>query len=239
MKVIFTDSEEQMSEVALNIVLGTMYQAKHLNISLTSGRSPLPLYKLLAPAIKGKPEFKNIDYWWFDDSPYVGQDFGKNYDEMKKILSDPAELDVSRIHHPNLDNYTNFDEMIDRAGGIDLMVIGLGTDGHFCGNLKECTPMDALTYKVDFNEMAEKFPEEYSPRPKTPYLITMGPASLMRVKHLVMIVNTEEKAEIFKRFLEEEIHKENPSTILRLHPNFTVVVDKDAAKLIDDITKYQ
>lgn len=60
----------------------------------------------------------------------------------------------------------------------------------------------------------------------------MGPKSLMRVKHLVMIVNGKEKAEIFKKFLDEPISNEVPSTVLRLHPNFTVICDQEEASLI-------
>lgn len=55
----------------------------------------------------------------------------------------------------------------------------------------------------------------------------------MCVKHLVMIVNGKEKAEIFKRFLDEHINQDVPATILKLYPNFTVICDKDAATLID------
>lgn len=55
----------------------------------------------------------------------------------------------------------------------------------------------------------------------------------MRVKHLVMIVNGKEKAEIFKRFLLEPINQDVPATILKLHPNFTVICDQEAASLID------
>ena len=62
----------------------------------------------------------------------------------------------------------------------------------------------------------------------------MGPKSLMRVKHLVMIVTGKEKAEIFKKFLETPISDELPSTVLKLHPNFTVICDQEAASLINE-----
>ena len=61
----------------------------------------------------------------------------------------------------------------------------------------------------------------------------MGPKSLMRVKHLVMIVNGKEKAEILKQMLDSPITDELPATILKLHPNFTVICDQDAASLLD------
>ena len=55
----------------------------------------------------------------------------------------------------------------------------------------------------------------------------------MRVKHLVMIVNGREKAEILKKVLESDVTDELPATILKLHPNFTILADKEAASLLD------
>ena len=54
----------------------------------------------------------------------------------------------------------------------------------------------------------------------------------MRVNHLVLIVDGHEKAEIFKRFIEEPINEEVPATVLKLHPNFTVICDEAAASLL-------
>ena len=65
------------------------------------------------------------------------------------------------------------------------------------------------------------------------FTLTMGAKSLMRVRHLVMIVNGKEKAEIFRRFLDEPVNQDVPATVLKLHPNFTVICDRDAAGLID------
>ncbi|MBF1093794.1 MAG: hypothetical protein HXL44_01950 [Solobacterium sp.] len=61
-----------------------------------------------------------------------------------------------------------------------------------------------------------------------------GPASLMKVEHLVLIVNGKHKAEIFKKFLKESISEELPAMILHLHPNFTVTADEDAASLLSE-----
>ena len=61
----------------------------------------------------------------------------------------------------------------------------------------------------------------------------MGAKSLMKVKHLVMIVNGKHKAQILKDMLEKPISNELPATVLKLHPNFTIIADKDAASLLD------
>ena len=55
----------------------------------------------------------------------------------------------------------------------------------------------------------------------------------MKVKHVVMIVNGKHKAEILKKMLDEPISNELPSTVLKLHPNFTIIADQDAASLLN------
>lgn len=237
MKFIIEKTEKDMSESAMHIILGAMYQDKRVNISLTSGRSPKTMYEMMIPYVKDKDKFKNVEYYLFDDSPYIGQEHGQNWDEMQELFFKPANIPDEKIHITTLENWENYDEEIKNVGGIDVMVIGLGYDGHFCGNCPYVTPLDSYTYCLEYSEK-QKYNPSYKDRPNQPYSITMGPKSLMRVKHLVMIVNGLEKASILKRFLDEEISSKNPSTILKLHPNFTVIVDEEAAKYIN-INEYK
>ena len=70
MKLIIEENETKMSESALHILLGAMMQDKRVNISLTAGRSPEKLYQLMIPLVKEKKQFKDIQYYLFDDAPY-------------------------------------------------------------------------------------------------------------------------------------------------------------------------
>lgn len=232
MKVIIEENNIEMSKKCLNILMGTMMQDKRINISLTSGRSPKMLYELLIPEVKNKPHFENVNYYLFDDSPYDGQPHGGNWDEMQGLFFKKAEIPDEKIKITTLENWKNYDNMIKEDGDLDLMIIGLGYDGHFCGNCPRVTPFDSYTYCMEYKEKQLKNPD-YKDRPNQKYSITMGPKSLMRVKHLVMIVNGYEKADILKKFLDEPINEDNPSTVLKLHPNFTVLVDKEAASKIN------
>lgn len=113
-----------------------------------------------------------------------------------------------------MENWETYDEEISRAGGIDVMVIGLGYDGHFCSNCPRCTPtMDSYSYAMD---RATKNKANLIIQRENIYLITltMGLRGLMKVKHLVMIVNGKEKAGILKRVLDSPITDELPSTVL-------------------------
>ena len=232
MKLIIEENEQKMSESAMFILLGAMMQDKRVNISLTSGRSPKTMYNMMIPYIKDQDKFKDIEYYLFDENPYIDEEHGPNWNEMQEIFFKPANIPDERIHIMNNDNWMNYDDEIRQAGGIDVMVIGLGYDGHFWGNCPRCTPFDSYTYKIKFTDKQAVNPD-YADRPRQPHTLTMGAKSLMRVNHLVMIVNGKEKAEIFKRFMEEPINQDVPATILKLHPNFTVICDQEAASLLD------
>ena len=57
-------------------------QDKRVNISLTSGRSPIELYKMLAPEVRDQEKFKDIEYYLFDEAPYMdGKPYGPNWEE--------------------------------------------------------------------------------------------------------------------------------------------------------------
>lgn len=232
MKLIIEENELKMSEKAMYILLGSMMQDKRVNISLTSGRSPKTMYQLMIPHVKNVETFKDVQYYLFDENPYTDGRLGPNWTQMQDLFFKDANIEDSRIHIMNNDNYMDFDKRIENDGGIDVMVIGLGTDGHFCGNCPRCTPFDSYTYKLDFKQKQAVNPT-YGDRPFQPYTLTMGPKSLMKVKHLVMIVNGKEKAEVLKGFIEQPVNQDLPATILKLHPNLTVICDLDAASLLN------
>lgn len=232
MKLIIEENVEKMSESAMFIVLGEMMQDKRVNVSLTSGRSPQRMYEMMAPYIKGQDKYRDVQYYLFDENPYDGDEYGPNWYDMQKMIFGPSGVEDERIHHITRENYDSYDEEIRQAGGIDVMVIGLGWDGHFCGNCPRCTPFDSYTYKILYKDKQVLNPT-YADRPTQPYTYTMGAKSLMRVRRLVMIVNGTEKAKILKRFLDEPINEDVPATILKLHPNFTVICDAEAASLLN------
>ena len=232
MKLIVEPTDLAMSESCLHILLGAMLQDKHVNISLTSGESPKTLYRLMAPAVRDRPQFADVEYYLFDESPVPGEAHGPIWDQMQELFFKEAGIPEERIHGITPENWETFDWQIRQAGDIDVMVIGLGADGHFCSNVPFGTPLDSYTYELSRAKLAELNPN-YPDNRERPYFYTMGPRSLMRVKHLVMIVNGAHKADILKRMLDAPISPELPASVLKLHPNFTVICDAEAASKLD------
>ena len=170
MKLIIEETEQKMSESAMFILLGAMMQDKRVNISLTSGRSPKTMYDMMIPYVKNQEKFKDIQYYLFDENPFINEEYGPNWKDMQELFFKPANIPDSHIHIMNADNWQDYDNEIRNVGGIDVMVIGLGYDGHFCGNCPRCTPFDSYTYQIDFKEKQAVNPD-YKDRPYQPFTL--------------------------------------------------------------------
>lgn len=239
MKLIVTKDYQEMSTVAAQQVLGQMHSQYRTNISITAGSTPKGVYEILIPLVKGKSYFDNVHYYNFDEIPFKGEedDYGVTMRNLNKAFFGPAEIDRKNIHVLDWTNYQTQDERIKEDGGLDFVLLGVGADGHFCGNLPNTTKFGDLTSRVDENDtpdmkavllgevggVEEKRPDHY---------VTMGPKSIMQIKKLVMIASGEAKAGIVKSLVEGIVTEEKPATLLTTHPDITLIVDKEAASLL-------
>ncbi|MBP1047940.1 glucosamine-6-phosphate deaminase [Enterococcus sp. BWM-S5] len=231
MKVIIESDFEAMSETAKNILLGHMTEAKRVNLSITGGNTPVKVYEKMVTAVKENPNYENVHYYNFDEIPVEGQKEGITISDLRRLYLTPAAINEENIHPLTPENYVAQDQSLEDAGGLDAMLIGLGKDGHFCGNMPGTTAFNKLTYKVTVTGEESWFVPEMMEKGMS--FVTMGPVSVMRVKHLILIVNGSEKAEMVRRVLTGPVSEEVPASILQLHPNLTVILDKEAAAALE------
>ena len=112
MKLIIEENEQKMSESAMHILLGAMMQDKRVNISLTAGRSPINLYKMMVPYVKDQEKFKDIQYYLFDEAPYQDKPHGPNWEEMQELFFKDANIPDERIHTTTMENWETYDQEI-------------------------------------------------------------------------------------------------------------------------------
>jgi 6-phosphogluconolactonase/glucosamine-6-phosphate isomerase/deaminase len=232
MKIIIEDSYENLSEKAACIMFAAMLQDRRVNIAITAGSSPVLTYKKVTKAINAAPaDFANVHYYNFDEVSAAGRQKGITMQALDGLFFTPAGIPSSRIHPLTLENYKNHGEKIEQAGGLDLMLMGLGGDGHFCGNMPYATRFEEYIYKIYIKKEYEWYKTflDLGLSEIPDFFVTMGAASIMKVRHVVMIVNGTGKAQTVKRFFESTVDTAFPSSILKLHPNFTLILDKDAA----------
>lgn len=195
------------------------------------------MYEILVPRVKGKEQFKDVHFYNFDEIPYRKEDReGVTISGLRELFLTPAEIKEENIHKLDHANYTMQDERIKEDGGLEMVILGLGWDGHFCGNLPQTTKFGDLTSRVECDQrLHDRILEEFNnvEEDVPDYYITMGPRSIMQARNIVMIASGKKKAEAVKKLLSLEVDKNVPATILTLHPHFTLIVDEEALSLVE------
>lgn len=222
MKLIVTDTYEQMSKLAAMELFYWLNQSRYrrVNLAVTAGRTPKKMYELLPELLKDLT-FENVHYYNFDEIPTRDGEH-ITMDELNESFFFPCHIDTKQIEVFSEHNYEDYEKKIEADGGLDLILMGLGLDGHFCGNLSGTVN--------SWNDGCRRVDRPVKGR--ADYYVTFGPRTVMAARRIVMIVNGTQKAEILKKVLEGPISTEIPSSILRLHPDFTVIADREAAALL-------
>lgn len=236
MKKIVVESYEELSELTASILLAEMSKDKRSNLAITAGSSPKGVYEILSKWYKKYPKrFSDTYFYNFDEIEDGSGKPGVTISALREQFYQPANVPETNIQTLTYENFADYDQRIKEAGGLDLMLIGLGGDGHFCGNMPIAADLSQYTYQIPVKKEFPWYPlfEEMFPNGNIPeYFVTMGLRSLLKVKHLVLIVNGASKAEAVKQLFEREVSNDFPATALLEHPNLTIILDKEAASLL-------
>ena len=129
----------------------------------------------------------------------------------------------------------HYDEIIRQLGGVDLQLLGIGHDGHIGFN-EPGAAFELGTHCVSLTEEtieANKrfFDGDVNQVPKQAY--TMGIKTIMQARKVLMVANGAGKADIVKKAFFGPVTPEVPASILQMHPDFTLVLDAEAASRLD------
>ncbi|WP_430606858.1 hypothetical protein IGJ55_003204 [Enterococcus sp. AZ170] len=238
MKIIVEENYAQMSRVAANLLLGKMYQNKRVNLAITAGATPVKMYEYLVEDVKNKTYLDNVHYYNFDEIPYKKKSgYGVTMNNLNKLFFEPAAINPDQIHPLDETNYKTQDLRIEQDGGLDLILLGIGADGHYCGNLPGTTTFEDLTSYVgedateDMQEiLLSEVGGDENERPN--FYVTMGPKSVMQAKEIVLFATGKKKAKIIKQAFFGPVTNNVPASLLQVHPNLTIILDKEAASEI-------
>lgn len=218
MKLIITKDFEEMSEVASSLLLSKIYQTNRVNLSITSGKTPVRVYEILIEKLKNQ-SLDHVYFYNFDEGRIGDGEANMTISELKKLFLTPVKVKEENIQKLTLDNYKTWDKKIEQDGGLDLIMMGLGADGHFCANMPGTNVLSDLNMRVLTGEFQGSKYE----------FATMGAQSVMMARQLLLIVNGEEKAEALQKVIEGPIVDTLPASVLKLHPNLIIVADEAAA----------
>jgi glucosamine-6-phosphate deaminase len=132
-----------------------------------------------------------------------------------------------------------YEELIASRRGIDLAVLGLGINGHIAFN-EPGTPWESLTHLAELSpETRRREAQRFGGLEQVPHrAITMGIRTIMNARSILLLASGKEKAEIVRRSLLGPVTPEVPASVLQLHPNVTVLLDRAAAPELPEQAPY-
>lgn len=238
MKVIVCKDYDEMSIKAAEFIAEEMNKKKNFVLGLATGSTPVGTYKNLIRMNTNK-EIDFSDVVTFNLDEYIGLD--KNHDQsfayfMYENLFNHINIVNTNAHIPSgtetdYDAYCQeYEAMIERAGGIDLQLLGIGSNGHIGFN-EPADEFSDITHTVDLTESTIKdnsrFFNSIDEVPKR--AVTMGIGSILRAKKILMIVSGKNKAKAVYEAIHGPVDPKMPASALQKHSDVTVIVDEDAA----------
>ncbi|PRX30471.1 glucosamine-6-phosphate deaminase [Orenia metallireducens] len=241
MRVHIVESYEELSTKAASIVSSQVILKPNSVLGLATGSTPEGMYRNLVQLYKRDLiDFSEVISFNLDE--YIGLDANHQQSYTSYMFNNLFNHVNFKEEHINIpieaeDKLQEFclkyDKKIERAGGIDLQVLGIGTNGHIGFNEPD-NKLKTGTHIVDLaEETIEANSRFFNSKEEVPkQAVSMGMSSIMGSKKILLLASGENKAEAIKNTINGKITTEVPSSLLQLHPDVTIVVDKAAAKLI-------
>ena len=242
MEVIILPSPESASTKAAEIFERSIKQNPSIKLGLATGSTPLHLYNNLISLHKeGGLSFADVTTFNLDE--YVGVDnthVASYACFMRENLFNHIDVSSDNTHIPDgcVDDIPKFcdyyEELIKKSGGIDLQLLGLGSDGHIGFNeptssLASRTRIKTLTSQTR-EDNARFFNDKIDDVPW--HVITMGVGTIMEARHIVLLAFGQNKAQAMKDTIEGPITSFVPASALQMHEKVTVIIDEAAATML-------
>ncbi|MDO4573409.1 MAG: glucosamine-6-phosphate deaminase [Clostridia bacterium] len=239
MKLII-DTPEKIAQMAAQRYAALLKEKPEAVLGFATGSTPLGLYAELARLnAAGAISFKQATTFNLDE--YIG--LADMHDQsyryfMNTNLFERIDIPMERTHLPSGlqaegQDMAAYDRMIEKAGGIDLQLLGIGHNGHIGFN-EPGTPFGSMTHKAKLTpstlEANARFFDTIDEVPK--YAVTMGIKTVMNARAILMITLGSAKAPIVKAALQGPVTEEVPASVLQLHPELVWYADHDAAALL-------
>ena len=232
---------QDLSRKAANIISAQIIMKPDCVLGLATGSSPIGTYKQLIEWYnKGDLDFAKVTTINLDEYKGLDPDNDQSYRYFMnthlfhKININHANTYVPNGTEPDAEKACQaYNELLHKIGPADIQVLGLGHDGHIGFN-EPSDHFENETHCVDLTETTiqanKRFFDSEKDVPKQAY--TMGIGTIMRSKKILLVVSGEEKAQALKDSIYGPVTPEVPGSILRFHPDVTIIADEAAISLI-------
>lgn len=241
MRIIIEKDYKAMSKKAALIVASQVLLKPKSVLGLATGSTPLGMYRELIEMYKREElDLSGIKTFNLDEYYQLPPDNPQSYyyfmynNFFNHINIKPENIRLPKgISQDVKRECEEYETAIEKAGGIDLQVLGIGENGHIGFNepgehLRVQTQLINLTDET-INANSRFFEsEDEVPR----QAITMGLGSILKARRILLLANGKKKAQAIKKTVSGYLTTKCPASFLQTHPDVTLILDKEAASLL-------
>jgi glucosamine-6-phosphate deaminase len=237
MEIVILGGSRQAGKLAADAIEDLVRRKPGAVLGLATGSSPLPVYDELAARHQQGLDFSRTTGFALDE--YVGLPAGhpESYREViRREFTNRVNIAAGNVHGP--DGTAGdipaaceaYEHAIAVAGGVDLQLLGVGTDGHIGFN----EPGSSFASRTRIKSLIEqtrrdnaRFFDRLADVPH--HVLTQGLGTIMAARHVILLATGAQKAKAVRDFVEGPVAAICPASILQFHPHATVLLDEAAA----------
>ena len=237
MEVVILPGGRPIAALAADAIEALLRAKPDAVLGLATGSSPLPVYEELGQRHRRGLDFGRVRAFSLDE--YVGLPAGHPGSYREVILREftrRVNIDPENVQGPDGEAADipaacrAFEEALRAAGGVDLQLLGLGTDGHIGFN----EPGSSLASRTRIKTLVEQTRRDnarfFTTLAEVPHhVITQGLGTILEARHVILLATGAQKAQAVRDMVEGPVAAICPASVLQLHPHVTVLLDEAAA----------
>lgn len=230
MDLVVRDGPEQVAQEAADIVCRVLAQRPDAVLGLPTGRTPLALYEELARRRReGAVSFRRATVFALDELLGLRVGDPRSFRAaLQGAIVGRIDLDPARFHSPTGEGREH-EDLIARVGGFDLLVLGIGRNGHIAFN-EPGSDRASRTRRVTLAPgTIEEMRATFAPDPPPGEAVTIGVATILEARRAVMLAVGTGKAAAVARAVSGPIDASCPASWLRTHADALLLMDAAAA----------
>jgi glucosamine-6-phosphate deaminase len=248
MEVVISTTPDEAGKLAADAISELLRRRPEAVLGVATGSSPLIIYDELGRRVaQGSLSLAKAQVFMLDEYVGLPADHPQRYrNVIRDEFVDKVDIDPTHVYGPDglaadlVGACEAYERAIAAAGGIDIQILGIGTDGHIAFNepgssLASRTRIKTLTSQTR-RDNARFFGGNVEAVPQ--HCLTQGIGTIIEARHLLLVASGRGKAEAVHQLVEGSVSAMWPATALQLHPHVTVLLDTAAASRLQLASYY-
>jgi len=241
MNVVIVKDYQELSVQAARLVADQITRKKNTVLGLATGQTPVGMYQeLIKKFQKGEIDFSRVVTFNLDEYYGLSPEHPQSYNYfMWNTFFQYINIKKENVHllkgttEDIAEECQHYEYLIEKRGGIDLQILGIGDNGHLGFN-EPALGLNSKTHLVNLSEETIRANSKYFcdikevPR----QALTMGIGTIMKARKIILLASGRKKAPVIAKTINGPVSTEVPATVLQLHNEVTILIDKEAASKI-------